>query len=538
VSRSKTALWKALRTMHVGEDRMLRLPDSVRWSNSAVLDTPLYVRTAYENLYDVLSKAISKGTRRIVVSGVPGIGKSSCAYYFLWRYVQSVTPVTVLFESGDLYSLYHTDGNVYEGSHGEMAQWFEDTSVYRFVDRATRTPPVSGFDGVSIVWSSPDPERYKEFLKGTHSALFYTPPWSFDELKALHSVAYETVSPELLRSQYDIYGGVPRFVLSKASDGDTHAQHALNKYGDHIQCMIEEVAGGWNSNTVDKSTSYTLVHIVPKPRDFKQRRLLWASDWVVQHLSQQWSKEVRRSMLNFMHGVHGIPDAAALVGKLFECFAHTRIIKLGLPDLKPLLDPKADGEGDVAADAVACIPPLESRIFRNVEDLTGKKVQEKVYYQPSVTNMASGDSFVLIDKCLFILQMTVAKKHDVKVKGLRAIYNVVASEHVDVNRCHLVFVVPLDTAAGFQHQNYLTTGGTVFKRLPTWFKATKMTQWVGKCDYAGTTEIEAKGVVAAVTEEEAEAEAEPEDKNEPREGGAPPSVPNRRASKKRMRNED
>ena len=81
-----------------------------------------------------------------------------------------------------------------------------------------------------------------------------------------------------------------------------------------------------------------------------------------------------------------------------------------------------------------------------------KDLKPNIFYQPRISNLESGDAFCVISTAaennataykLIILQITVAEKHSVKIKGLQ---NIIAaySEEIQANIIEklLVFVTP------------------------------------------------------------------------------------------------
>ncbi|KAJ8330811.1 squalene synthetase-like protein [Batrachochytrium dendrobatidis] len=66
--------------------------------------------------------------------------------------------------------------------------------------------------------SSPQSERYKEFVKQKMARQWYFPVWTLDELQACRRHCYPDVPIETINERYRMYGGVARSVFDIVSN--------------------------------------------------------------------------------------------------------------------------------------------------------------------------------------------------------------------------------------------------------------------------------------------------------------------------------
>jgi len=69
-----------------------------------------------------------------------------------------------------------------------------------------------------------------------------------------------------------------------------------------------------------------------------------------------------------------------------------------------------------------------------------RALEKEVLYVPEARNFPSVDAFILSNKCVYLLQVTVAQEHPVKEVGVRRVLCLFGGKHID--SAVLVFVVP------------------------------------------------------------------------------------------------
>jgi hypothetical protein len=72
----------------MSSDSFLEFPFDVKeFRDSDRVLQSVYVRSSYIDIFSLICESINSGTKRIVVTGTPGIGKSTFMFYFVWKFL-------------------------------------------------------------------------------------------------------------------------------------------------------------------------------------------------------------------------------------------------------------------------------------------------------------------------------------------------------------------------------------------------------------------------------------------------------------------
>jgi hypothetical protein len=140
----------------------------------------------------------------------------------------------------------------------------------------------------SIIFSSPNPLRFKEFLKLCDDERFgglqlIMPPWSLEEVEVglSHLSEFQAAGRETVLRQFKIYGGVPRILVDKNDAGETMKTTLERKARSILTSMLTQTRTRWDCPT-DEEISYKLFHAYPKnTSSFQGFGLMPASDYVL-----------------------------------------------------------------------------------------------------------------------------------------------------------------------------------------------------------------------------------------------------------------
>eukprot|EP00891_Asterochloris_glomerata_P008663 jgi/Astpho2/8663/fgenesh1_pg.00127_%23_1_t len=72
----------------------------------------------------------------------------------------------------------------------------------------------------TLLVTSPDRQVYKEAIKRDNFKIIYMPVWSLEELEKCRTAMYPEMAVADVRSRFDHWGGIPRFVLAKLDHAD------------------------------------------------------------------------------------------------------------------------------------------------------------------------------------------------------------------------------------------------------------------------------------------------------------------------------
>lgn len=258
----------------------------------------LYVRECYIDLYDiVVEKMIKYENKRpgMLFTGVPGIGKSMFLIYFMCRYLTDdrFPDKRFVFQIGlqeysifDSLSVSMANGPtlVKYVSYETLPSNFSIGDALLLVDMVPLESP-SKRGKWTLIFSSPNPMRYKEFMKVQPSTTFYLPTWSEAELLC--------VNPDKMSwySRFVMCGGIPRMVLRSNTENDL-----LNVLVSDIRCNGIHVAEEFlktDHGDIALHNTCSLVHINP-PKvngkyvyqcEFDELVYSFASDYVVRRIN-------------------------------------------------------------------------------------------------------------------------------------------------------------------------------------------------------------------------------------------------------------
>ena len=212
------AFWRKLRDAVVETGGAMRLADGTCFLGSSQYGGVLFMREDYAGLLGELLKLFAAGTRKVVVTGSPGIGKSWFGFVVLHHIATREPGARVVWQASRKRRryLFHGD-DVREGGLDSFLDALEDASAWFIVDEAERGGIVQA-EARMVVLSSPRRDNYKSFLKAVGATIRYMPVWSWGEIEACHALLYaddpKRPLAEVARA-YARWGGIPRYVLEK-----------------------------------------------------------------------------------------------------------------------------------------------------------------------------------------------------------------------------------------------------------------------------------------------------------------------------------
>lgn len=217
----------------------------------------LYIHPSWSPMYERITRNFDEyGKDRILVTGTPGIGKSSFSYYYIWRAICQDKLTSFLYQN----SL-----NSVELHLSSTVVLIADTGICPkglpfFVDMKTHAEPDPAAverSAYTIIFSSPDNSRFKDFMKDQDRIKYILEPWSEEEINEAWRLvpSFSKVSEEVVGAQYAIYGGIPRSVFCHAEEVDEPMKHALSTKG-------KETAAALMTGSIGEGPEVQLSHMV------------------------------------------------------------------------------------------------------------------------------------------------------------------------------------------------------------------------------------------------------------------------------------
>jgi len=370
----------------------------------------------------------------------------------------------------------------------------------------------------TIVISSPNRRLYKDFEKQNNVTTRFMPVWTWEEIDACYHTCFPSLDASTVNKLYDIWGGIPRYVLSKANDPSSLRllESAINMV-DKAECL--HAIGGIEANEISHRVLHIIVtnydsiesedtelledlndiqlNIEQDPmkvddansmrmyNDYQQcdtsslshmltkyihTTVAFGSNYIREQILTKFEHEKLFDLRTFLAVSEGSGPVSTLRGLLFEGYAHQVIQAGGRWTLRALDD---NGE-----DIELSFSKLEKQLFHRREDI--KNFHQGKYYIPTNKNFATVDS-IIVENYLF--QMTVSYNHPIKWNILQQIAHLLPQAQQTNNYiCNLIFVVPPDLYGNFKKQNYLRADGKT--RLRRVFHDMKyIRQYVMKIDF-------------------------------------------------------
>ena len=435
----------------------------------------IYIHPSWPLLYERIRRnLITYNKNHIVVTGIPGIGKSMFKYYYIWRAITEENCTSFLYEEEekvvDLYS---------KATVSRITNTLEcPTGLPFFVDmlgtKAEPSPKPVRLSAYTIIFSSPDNSRFKDFLKHRGRIQYILEPWTAEEIyEAWRLVpSFYSVPKELVDAQYAIYGGVPRSVFEHADMSDAPMMEALEIKGEEAATRMMSRSTGAGS---DIQMSHKLLHMRRKTTAsatslHDDAFFVPASDFVVRELVKTYKEIMFRKFWEWTQYKSTIYQPVS--GTIFEnlyclvmCDSQHNItslpgiVKYGSDVVQgrgPIMDTQSVGRDEL-------LPPDWDEV-----DSDWVPVRGRLYIQRTAS-MESADAFMVNNTTddLYLFQVTVAASHPVKSRGLQSIIELVQTKLGVLLQVRLVFVVPDTTKALKMLQPLHTTDNINYASLST-----------------------------------------------------------------------
>lgn len=466
--------------------RELVLPDGVAFFNRETLGGRIFIRDCFAALFESMLPFLTDRPGVVVLTGVPGTGKSHFAAYVAWRLANMPSIKQIVYtrdpqksDSFDLATRTITSSYTVSDERPAISN-FRGCEHVHIVDILDVVPP-KDFFGSTFIFSSPNRIRYKESLKHKNSIRFIMPLWTLDEIHAAREGFFPNVSKELADEIFEMYGGVPRFVLEKASTAKTAMTEALASVKSFQNILDVLQTGG--AEKLDTEMSYKILHIAPKcinadssPRvyDFLDSPVYsFASRWVAHEIFERQEDamimELKRCILNS----RAVNELGGIRGVMFGEFAHSLLVKIDC-----VYNMRRLGEAADEADR------LRLPHFKKLTRFDGKETPLSAlsaddYIYPVSKNYPSVDAFAKVGRILYLFQMTVSDQHPVLGAPIVKIiedFGCGVGPKMGLDEVHLIFVRPkMDSVTLFKLQSILNDDKKAYTRMPSGLA--KVQQW-------------------------------------------------------------
>ncbi|CAG8650232.1 32715_t:CDS:1, partial [Gigaspora margarita] len=418
----------------------ISLPDNICFLNNKYFGSKIFVRKAYEELWEIID--IQHPGHDFLITGNPGIGKTFFILFLLYILV-GMDKTVVFQECPDKETCYiFSNGTVECTSIRFMRAVLNNPQVYYLLD--TMEPQIKPCNARKIVVSSPNRERYKEYEKGKLVDTRIMPTWDLEELEALHKSIYPNTTFIRLRELYALWGGIPRYVVEKAEMESSQNLLKMAIDAADFNKIIQSV-GSIDSK---KDVSHHLIHLTCNEK-YLRTGVTFASKWVADHLLNRFEQLHFENLKLFLLVSGSQATFSVLRGQLFEAYAHKVLVRGNKTYRVRNLE---DG-----TEFLKSFTAFEHILFTQLSSIDRTEHKGK-YCQPKSKTFCAIDAFVLgqSNAINMLFQMTVSSNHPITTHGLENVMNIGSSDEP----YELYFVVPPEIWNDFIQQKYINLDAT------------------------------------------------------------------------------
>ena len=418
------------------------------------LGTYLYIRDCYKHfIADIVTSLPRKRCKTVAILGTAGIGKSSLFLVVLKLLLEDPTKLGLETRSfyfqtlpGVIWLYHHDHTNEFSVRLVERSDQLDET-IPLFADMETEHGSPKEHVGISLIFSSFRPSRFKEVTKNGWRKVLHT--WSAEEqANFFHSQQFKSeYGQEVAQrasSNLALFGGSIRNNIQAALSSDDPKRsidHAITAKGAQVcERFFKAGFGGTEDDVSDM-----LVHRNPEKKldgsynyNAEPCAYSFASPYVLCRLLAFDNNMLVTDARNKYHSgtFRGGDD-----GYEFEllCFHGFKI-----SDVEFLAQPLTDG-----AQPRIVKFPAKRVLARNWREEESNFLEVNVLYIPPYGNLESGDAFCLIEIdgrwTLVILQCTIAENYLVQQNGMKVIYDCYKKNPaLQVDDTVIMFMIPLN----------------------------------------------------------------------------------------------
>jgi hypothetical protein len=210
----------------------------------------IITRKSTRDLWDIVVEITTTPNNHVLVTGSSGVGKSRSMAYLLRKLL--LNGKTVVYESAmeEKFFLFKATGIVYEVMwvssafmRPSLIEELQDPGNFYLIDPKDDSSDPVIVPAHTILASSPNPKRYKGFIKRKEAFTRYMPMWNIEELEAVRHILGsavnedEAVTEDDLLERFHNLGGRPRSVFAR----DEVRRKEISRITDNVSKMTIEL---------------------------------------------------------------------------------------------------------------------------------------------------------------------------------------------------------------------------------------------------------------------------------------------------------
>ena len=460
--------------------------------------TSLFLRKCYEPLRQRVLQVFEGENNGVFVAGTRGTGKSVFGGLMVLElnargklvvFEHLYGKVLIVPEGGVPRHLYTVFGNkdidasaltpgIYNLSTADgtdlARQLVQQPGCY-FVqdlgDTADSSAAVPAGEGNWLLLSSPNAEKLKSLRANPRMVFLIMPLWSLEELQQARDCVYAPMpadkfsqyTPAEVSARFELYGGVPRYVLERPRPEENLTLSAEGELDDAVATIttdqLSQIFGSGNYHDIPKiPVAGILVHVVEKSPGVGWKLKL-ATEPITKRLIDGL---VQRSYFNtqvFIDTSRRVPELGAFRGYALEQTAHRFLKERGKVRVFRLGKTRAESHKTEREVQWRSLAPAGRFSADDLGDLAA--LSREQYAWPTTKIFPTLDSFAVVPlslfyagkqgDCLAVFQVTVSDSHDVRSGPLtRVVRKVKQLLNVPKIPVVLVFVTDADGVATAQ----------------------------------------------------------------------------------------
>lgn len=238
------------------------------------------------------------------------------------------------------------------------------------------------------------------------------PEWSMPQMEQLHKQCFPSVTDSQFHERLALCGGVPRLVFElsdQAFDGAMLAAVERSRTTDFTALVLELAVN---------DVVHTLMHYWPSGIGYDQRNtttVKFASPAVAEMLFEMERQKHGADFLKLMDGLRSVAGAGSLRGDWWEYVAHGVLSKATNMEVA-LLSSKPCDNTIMRIVLKLHSEELKSQTFNHADEI--HLCNKLHYFRPVFRVLTAIDSIVVTHEYIWLFQMTIARKHPLKIKGL------------------------------------------------------------------------------------------------------------------------
>jgi len=410
----------------------------------------LFVRMCYQQLCgDIFREQSECGRKAFLVTGTPGIGKSSFISFFA-AHVLAAGKTVYLQRHGrrivlDFNACTRTPNAFVVLDEKEwLKAMHKQKNGWYLVDG---DEPCSCDNMPTLLVTSPKTSRFKDWQKQRQVLARWMPIWTLEELKYVGTRVFDLTEDELER-RYQIVGGCPRRCFMRMSIEDLEKENRDAVFQAPAGVLEKQLS---QRDINDPDVPHRIIHMtcVCEVDNAAWKFTAMQADFATPTIAQAVIEQEMRSNERSFRAIYDQPIFwdfnPGLRGQIFEALTHAILRQsstngcdwfkreLDKPDLEP--SPwRFPGHEQV-------------KYFHSLSDIPS--VESKTYWRPSTDNLPTIDSF----SYLGAFQVTTSKEHPINRDGIEAARECWERVYGRNNQLTLYFVVPLSLLKEFKQQH-------------------------------------------------------------------------------------